>query len=245
MSARFSGSPSAGPAGCTGEHRSTQRHAPRGRDGEDRLVAAMIELSLQYRRYGYRRIAALLARDGLRVPARQPKRRRLWLNDGSCVRLRAGRPGHAPRQSPDCRPAGKRAIRLLTDDGPTASSTIAPMTAGPSGRPNVLDAFTRESLTIRVPRKLSPVDVIDVLTDLFIRRDPPAFVRSDNGPEFVAKAVQRWVAAVGARTAFIQPGSPWENGYIQCPFPGRAAQWRDLLFSEGGSSGHRAMASAL
>ena len=80
---------------------------------------------------------------------------------------------------------------------------------------NVLDAFTRESLAIRVRRKLSSVDVIDVLTDLFILRGPPAFVRSDNGPEFVAEAVREWIAAVGTKTAYIEPGSPWENGYIE------------------------------
>jgi transposase InsO family protein len=80
---------------------------------------------------------------------------------------------------------------------------------------NVLDEFTRESLAIRIRRKLSSVDVIDVLTDLFILRGPPAYVRSDNGPEFVAEAVRRWIALVGAQTAFIEPGSPWENGYIE------------------------------
>ena len=80
---------------------------------------------------------------------------------------------------------------------------------------NVLDEFTRESLAIRVRRKLSSTDVIDVLTDLFILRGIPAYVRSDNGPEFVAEAVRRWITAVGARTAFIEPGSPWENGYIE------------------------------
>lgn len=79
----------------------------------------------------------------------------------------------------------------------------------------MLDEFTRESLSIRVRRKLSSVDVIDVLTDLFILRGAPAFVRSDNGPEFVAEAVRRWIAAVGGQTAFIEPGSPWENGYIE------------------------------
>ena len=80
---------------------------------------------------------------------------------------------------------------------------------------NVLDEFTRESLAIRVRRKLSSADVIDVLTDLFILRGIPAYIRSDNGPEFVAEAVRGWIAAVGARTAFIEPGSPWENGYIE------------------------------
>ena len=80
---------------------------------------------------------------------------------------------------------------------------------------NILDEFTRESLAIRVRRKLSSVDVIDILTDLFILRGIPAYIRSDNGPEFVAGAVRQWIAADGARTAFIEPGSPWENGYIE------------------------------
>jgi putative transposase len=174
------------------------------------LVADMIELARQYGRYGYRRIAALLRDagwlvndkrverlwrlEGLKVPARQPKRGRLWLNDGSCVRLRAERPNHV--WSYDF-------VHHRTHDG-QAFRTL-----------NVLDEFTRESLAIRVRRKLSSTDVIDVLTDLFILRGPPGFVRSDNGPEFVAEAVQRWITAVGARTAFIEPGSPWENGYIE------------------------------
>ena len=80
---------------------------------------------------------------------------------------------------------------------------------------NVLDEFTRESLAIRVRRTLSSTGIIDVLTDLFILPRIPAFVRSDNGPEFVAEGVRRWIAAVGVRTAFIEPGSPWENGYIE------------------------------
>ena len=193
-----------------GQHRSTQRRIPRGRDDEDRLVADMIELARRYGRYGYRRIAALLRdagwqvndkrverlwrREGLKVPGKQPKRGRLWLNDGSCVRLRAGRADHV--WSYDF-------VHHRTHDG-RAFRTL-----------NVLDEFTRESLAIRVRRKLSSTDVIDVLTDLFLLRGIPAYVRSDNGPEFVAEAVRRWITAVGARTAFIEPGSPWENGYIE------------------------------
>ena len=170
----------------------------------------MIELARRYGRYGYRRIAALLRdagwqvndkrverlwrREGLKVPGKQPKRGRLWLNDGSCVRLRAGRADHV--WSYDF-------VHHRTHDG-RAFRTL-----------NVLDEFTRESLAIRVRRKLSSTDVIDVLTDLFILRGIPAYVRSDNGPELVAEAVRRWITAVGARTAFIEPGSPWENGYIE------------------------------
>ena len=77
---------------------------------------------------------------------------------------------------------------------------------------NVLDEFTRESLTIRVRRKFSSRDVIDILTDLFILRGIPAWIRSDNGPEFATKAVRQWIVAVGAQIPFIEPGSPWENG---------------------------------
>ena len=192
------------------QHRSTQRRIPRGRDDEDRLVADMIELARLYGRYGYRRIAALLRdagwqvndkrverlwrREGLKVPGKQPKRGRLWLNDGSCIRLHAERANHV--WSYDF-------VHHRTDDG-RAFRTL-----------NVLDEFTRESLAIRVRRKLSSTDVIDVLTDLFILRGIPAYIRSDNGPEFVAGAVRGWIAAVGARTAFIEPGSPWENGYIE------------------------------
>lgn len=80
---------------------------------------------------------------------------------------------------------------------------------------NVIDEFTRECLAIRVDRKLKGSDVIDVLSDLFILRGVPGHLRSDNGPEFIASAVQAWIAAVGARTAYITPGSPWENGYCE------------------------------
>jgi putative transposase len=80
---------------------------------------------------------------------------------------------------------------------------------------NVLDEFTHESLAIRVARNLKAIDVIDVLSDLFIARGVPGHIRSDNGPEFVAAAVREWIAAVGAKTAYVAPGSPWENGYIE------------------------------
>ena len=78
---------------------------------------------------------------------------------------------------------------------------------------NIIDEFTKEALTIRVERKLNSIDFVDALTDLFILRGPPEFIRSDNGPEFIAEKVRAWIAAVGAKTAFIEPGSPWENGF--------------------------------
>ncbi len=193
-----------------GQHRSTQRRILRGRDDEDRLVADMVALARQYGCYGYRRILALLRdagwqvndkrverlwrREGLKVRGIQPKRDRPWLNDGSCIRLRAERADHVwSCDFAHHRTYDGRAFRML----------------------NVLDEFTRESLAIRVRRKLSSIEVIDVLTDLFILRGIPGYIRSDNGPELVAEAVRRWIAAVGARTAFIEPGSSWENGYIE------------------------------
>ena len=189
-----------------GQHRSTQRYQPRSREDEDRLVADMIELAREYGGYGYRRVAALLRdagwfvsdgrierlwkREGLKVPQKQPKKGRLWLNDGSCIRLRPERRDHV--WSYDF-------VHCRTDDG-KAFRTL-----------NILDEFSRECLAIRVKRKLNSTDVIDGLTDLFILRGSPAYVRSDNGPEFVAHAVRDWIAAVGAKTAYIEPGSPWEN----------------------------------
>ena len=193
-----------------GQHRSTQRHVARGRTDEDRLIADMIELVRQYGRYGYRRIAALLRdagwqvndkrverlwrREGLKVPMKQPKKGRLWLNDGSCIRLQPAYRDHV--WSYDF-------VHHRTDDGRAFRML------------NIIDEFTRESLAIRVRRKLNSTDVIDVLTDLFILRGVPAYIRSDNGPEFVAEAVRKWINAVGAKTAYIEPGSPCENGYIE------------------------------
>jgi putative transposase len=194
-----------------GQHRSTQRRVPRGRDDEERLTADIIALARQYGRYGYRKIAELLRstvgwvindkrveriwrREGLKVPQKQPKKGRLWLGDGSCIRLRAERPNHVwSYDFVEDRTHDGRKYRML----------------------NVVDEFTHECLAIRVNRKLKAVDVVDVLSDLFILRGVPSHIRSDNGAEFVAKAVQEWITAVGARTAYIAPGSPWENGFIE------------------------------
>ena len=193
-----------------GQHRSTQRKPPIEPDDEAALTADIIALAKQYGRYGYRRITALLRtagwavnkkrveriwrREGLKVPAKQPKRGRLWLNDGSCIRLRPERRDHVwAYDFVEDRTHDGRKFRMLC----------------------IVDEFTRESLAIRVARKLKALDVIDALSDLFILRGIPAHIRSDNGPEFVAAAVRGWIAAVGARTAYIEPGSPWENGYVE------------------------------
>jgi transposase InsO family protein len=192
------------------QHRSTQRKPPVGREDEAALTADIVELARTYGRYGYRRITALLRhagwavnakrvqriwrREGLKVLQKQPKRGRLWLNDGSCVRLRAERANHVwSYDFVEDRTHDGRKFRMLC----------------------IIDEFTREALAIRVKRRLNSMDVLETLADLIILRGPPTFVRSDNGPEFIAKALRDWIAAVGAKTAYIEPGSPWENGYCE------------------------------
>ena len=186
------------------------------------MVARTIELSTEYGRYGYRRITALLQREGwkvnhkrveriwrgegLKVPQKQPKRGRLWLNDGSCIRLRPQHKDHV--WSYDfmiARTSDGRPFRILT----------------------ILDEYTRECRAILVERRISSQDVIDQLFNLFIFRGIPEHIRSDNGPEFTAKVVRSWLNRLGVKTLFIEPGSPWENGYIES-FNGKL---RDELLS--------------
>jgi transposase InsO family protein len=184
---------------------------PRGREDEEKLAADIAELARRYGRYGYRKIAEPLRStagwvvndkrverlwrcEGLKAPRRQPKRGRLWLADGSCIRLRPEHRNHVwSYDFVEDRTHDGRRFRML----------------------NVVDEFPRECLAIRVGRRLGAAEVIDVPSDLSILRGVPGYIRSDNGPEFVAKAVRGWIAAVGAKTAYIAPGSPWENGYIE------------------------------
>lgn len=169
-------------------------------------------LTKEFGRYGYRMITGMLnnsgwhvnhkrveriwRREGLKVPQKQPKKGRLWLNDGSCVRLRAERPNHV--WSYDF-------VQDRTHDGRVFRTL------------NIIDEFTREALVIRVKRRLNSTDVVDALTDLFILRGPPEFIRSDNGAEFIAKKVRAWIGAVGAKTAFIAPGSPLSGHHHVMP----------------------------
>ncbi len=144
-------------------------------------------------------VARIWRREGLRVPQRQPKRGRLWLNDGSCVRLRPERPNHVwAYDFVQDRTRDGRKFRMLT----------------------VIDEFTRECLAIVAERRLNSQDVLSVLAELMMARGVPDHIRSDNGPEFAAIAVREWIGKVGARTLFIEPGSPWENGYNES-FNGR------------------------
>jgi putative transposase len=142
----------------------------------------------------HKRVERIWREEGLKVPKRQPKRRRLWFNNGSCIRLR---PEYRNQVwSYDFlaeRTSDGKAIRML----------------------NIIDEYTKECLAIKVGRKITSSDVIDTLADLFIERGSPKFIRSDNGPEFVAELLRRWLKELGVQTAYIEPGSPWENGYIE------------------------------
>ena len=191
--------------------RSTQRRQPSPPSDEKRLTEEIIALATRYGRYGYRRITALLnnehgwrvnhkrvqriwRKEGLKVPKKQPKRCRLWLNNGSCIRLRPEHKDHV--WSYDFmvdRTTNGRAFRIL----------------------NIIDEFTRECLSIKVNRKIGSQDVIDELFLLFIFRGIPEHIRSDNGPEFTSRAVRKWLNSLGVKTLFIERGSPWENGYIE------------------------------
>jgi len=130
----------------------------------------------------------------LKVPSKQPKRGRIWLNDGSCVRHRAAHKDHVwAYDFVHARTHDGGALRLLT----------------------LVDEYTRECLCIDVARNLNSEDVLEQLTWLFVTRGVPEHIRSDNGSEFTATAVRTWLQKVGVRTLYIEPGSPWENGYIE------------------------------
>ncbi len=198
-----------------GQNRGALRKPVKRSDDEEILTADIIRLAKRYGRYGYKRITALLRTEGwrvnhkrveriwrqeaLKVPQRHKKRGRLYLNDGSCIRLRACWKDHvwsydfvAERLS-----CGTK-IRFLT----------------------VVDEYTRECLALRVNYRLGADDVMDVLTDLFTTRGIPGHIRSDNGSEFAAKSIQAWLPKLGVKTLYIAPGSPWENGYNES-FNGR------------------------
>jgi len=193
-----------------GQHRSTQRRLPTPRSDQANLTQAVINLAEKFGRYGYRRITALLnregwrvsvgrvyriwRREGLKVPQKQPKRGRLWLNDGSCVRLRPVHKGHV--WSYDF-------VQDRTHEGKVFRMLC------------IIDEFTRECLAIRVERRLNSRDVLDELGELFVRHGPPEHIRSDNGPEFIATALREWLGRLGTKTLYIEPGSPWENGYCE------------------------------
>ena len=167
-------------------------------------------MASQYGRYGYRRIKSLLdeagwnvgcdrvqriwRREGLKVPKKQRPRGRLWLNDGSCIRLRPERRNHVwSYDFVEAQTHDGRKLRLMT----------------------LIDEHTRECLAIRVARRINSFGVLETMADVMLMRGVPEHIRSDNGAEMTAKVVRSWLTQVGAKTLFIEPGSPWENGYCE------------------------------
>jgi len=139
-------------------------------------------------RVNHKRVERIWRREGLKVPKKQPKRGRLWLNDGSCIRLRPEHKDHV--WSYDFmvdRTADGRTFKIL----------------------NIIDEFTRECLVSFVARKIKTQDVIDQLFSLFVLRGIPEHIRSDNGPEFTARSIRKWLSRLEVKTLFIEPGSPW------------------------------------
>ena len=194
---------------------STQRYEKKQSEFEHQVRQRTIELASRYGRYGYRRVTALLNREGfnvnhkrvyriwrqegLKVPEKQPKRSRLWLNDGSCIRHRPVFKNHV--WSYDfvmCRTEDGRAFRIL----------------------NVIDEFTRECVGCLVQRRINSFDVLEFLAKQFLVRGQPKFIRSDNGPEFIVEKLREWLSSLEVKTLYIEPGSPWENGYCES-FNGR------------------------
>ncbi len=193
-----------------GQARTPQRYATRVRPDGVPLRKLVVQLASDYGGYGIPRILDRLRKrgvvvnrkrleriwreEGLRVPQKQKKRRRLWLKDGSCIRLRPEHPNRVWSYDfvEDATHEGRK-LRMLV----------------------VIDEFSRECLAIEVARRLQSKPVLECLWDLFLERGIPAYIRSDNGPEFTAAAVRKWLDAVGVKTLFIEPGSPWENGYVE------------------------------
>ena len=193
-----------------GQHRSTQRLARRVRDDEPALVKRMLALSAKHPRHGYRFIAAMLRdegfranskriwrlwrREGLKVPRHAKKRRRLGSAGNGIPRKRAGRPNHV--WSWDF-------VFDTTSRGKTLKWLV------------VVDEFTRECLVLHVAHNLKSEDVIDQVAALMVRRGAPEYIRSDNGPEFIAKALRDWLGRMNVATLYIEPGAPWQNAYVE------------------------------
>ena len=193
-----------------GQPRKTQRYKVIKLPDEDKLTHRIEELSSKYGRYGTPRITAMLHKEGytvnhkrveriwreqgLKVPQKQAKRARLWTNDGSCVRLRAEHKDHV--WSYDM-------VEEKTHDGKKFRIL------------NIIDEYTRECLMIFVSRRIRSGEVKECLIELFIQHGMPEYIRSDNGSEFIAKKVQEFLLRLGTQPTYIEPGSPWENGYVE------------------------------
>jgi putative transposase len=191
-------------------HRSTQRYVPKIADDEGKLVEAMLSIVRARPRFGYRRVWALLRQDGwrvnrkrvhrlwkqkgLKVPQKRVKKRRLGVIDNGIVRRRATAMNEV--WSIDFifdRTSDGRSIKWLS----------------------VIDEFTRECLALDVARSMNAVEVVEVLSELVLIRGVPGHVRCDNGPEFVAAAIRDWLSLSGVSTLYVEPASPWQNGFVE------------------------------
>lgn len=193
-----------------GQIRSSYRYRQRPNPFRESVKGRVIELAREYGRYGYRTVTSMLQaegwdvgkdrvyniwrEEGLKVPQKQPKRARLWLADGSTIRLRPEHPNHV-----------------------WSYDFVADTTR--DGRPfrilNIIDEYTRECLAAYVARRIRSQDVILVLADLIVKRGLPKHIRSDNGPEFIARQLRHWLKTLNVEPLFIEPGSPWENGFVE------------------------------
>lgn len=194
-----------------GLSRTAWRYQPLERDDEAPFKAEVIRLACSFGRYGYRMVAGLMRNagwqqatedkvrgiweeEGLKVPEKQRPRGRLWLNDGSCLRLRPEYRNHV--WSYDfvmVRDIQGKKIRMLT----------------------MIDEHSRMCLVVHCARRIGADDVIEQLADAMVVHGIPEYIRSDNGPEFIATRLREWLGHVGVKTAYIEPGSPWENGYCE------------------------------
>jgi putative transposase len=190
--------------------RASQRYRAKPRGDEAALVKRILELARRHPRYGYRfitsklrqegwhvnakRVYRLWRKEGLKVPRKKRKRRRLGTSDNACHRRRAER-----KNDVWCWDF----IFDRTENG------------SPLKWLSIKDEYTRECLCLKVDRSITSEDVIDTLAELFAMRGVPNHIRSDNGPEFIAQAIQRWLAQVAVQTLYIEPGAPWENGYAE------------------------------
>jgi putative transposase len=190
--------------------RSSQRYVSMKVGNDVALVQRMVALSTENPRYGYRRVWALLGREGwqvnkkrvqrlwreagLKIPAKERKRRRLGSSENGCTRRRAEYPGHV--WSYDF-------AMDATEDGRRLK--IMP----------IVDEYSRECLALEMERSITAEGVVEILNLLFTERGEPAYIRSDNGPEFIAETIKRWLAASGVKTLYIEPGAPWENAYSE------------------------------
>lgn len=191
-----------------GQNRGAFRRPKKVAHDEEALTQDITRMAIKYGGYGYKKVTVLLRvegwrvnhkrveriwrSEGLKVPERQKKRGRIYLNDGSCIRLRPCWKDHVwAYDFVYDRLLDGTKIRFLT----------------------VVDEYTRENIALHVDYKLKSDDVMGVLTDLFITRGIPDHIRSDNGAEFTANTIRDWLERLGVKTLFIQPGSPWENGY--------------------------------